>query len=240
MTARHLSIACSLFSIAVAALAGEPKPPPPITVAITDQSIAGMEALTVLKGAYAAIGFELKAVELPPQRALLESSAGRVDGELLRATSIEEYYPDLRRVNVPFAHIRISALMTKDTPARTLDDMAKLPSVGILRGAKAMEDLTSQWSNVSRLVDYPAALQMLRIGRIRALIGPSAQTQHALLNSGFAPAEFVSREISSMIAYHYVHVSKAHLIPALAAELQRIKGKEATVIEGMHKHGQSK
>ncbi|MFZ6639845.1 hypothetical protein ACO0LL_08900 [Undibacterium sp. TC4M20W] len=55
----------------------------------------------------------------------------------------------------------------------------------------------------------------------------------AILANQFHESDFRSHEVYSMQVYHYLHKNNAELIPALTAQLHRLKANQATVLDGM-------
>ncbi|MBC3920834.1 hypothetical protein H8L32_25440 [Undibacterium sp. CY18W] len=187
-----------------------------------------------LEMAYAAIGIKVSFVARPALRALLEADSGQVDGEVVRDNSIEASAPNLVRVDVPMFRYVGSAFVLKGSELPTsLEAASRLPSVGIVRGARRVEVETQGWSNLVPINDHGAAVRMLKIGRISTLIGAYEVVKDAILSNQFSENDFSSHEMYSIQVFHYLHKSHADIIPALGLQLNRLKGSQATVLDGL-------
>lgn len=191
------------------------------------------DAQHALQRAYEALNITLKFVNMPAGRALLESNAGNVDGELARIASIESAYPNLRRVNAVLFFNENAAFVQKgEAPApEDLKALAMLSSVGVLNGYKITEDVTRNWPNIVRINTYSSAVKMLAAGRIAAFFGRAEDVQTAMEQLGLKANDFDSRQLLRVPLYHYLNKKHESLIPALTMELRRLQGRHESVLD---------
>ncbi|MFZ6653821.1 hypothetical protein [Undibacterium sp. TJN19] len=188
-----------------------------------------------LELAYAALGIKLSFVNRPALRALIEANDGQLDGEVVRDSSIEAGHPNLIKVDVPMFNYSGSAFVLKDSTEApvSLEAASRLPSVGIVRGARRVEFETRGWTNIVVINDHAAAVRMLKIGRITALLGAYEVIKDAILTNQFSESDFRSYEVYTMQVFHYLHKNNADIIPALSTQLNKLKGNQATVLDGL-------
>jgi len=74
-----------------------------------DNLLGGM----ILKEIYKRANIPIILVDMPSKRALLQSSRGRADGELMRIYKIGRGYPTLLRVPTPFMYFEAAAFSKK-------------------------------------------------------------------------------------------------------------------------------
>lgn len=185
-----------------------------------------------LRMVWAKLGYQLEFVDMPGERALVETNDGRTDGETARIAGMEATYPDLRRVDVPL-YINTNSTFVygagKPIPA-TVSELRTLASVGIVRGWKASEDATYGWRNVIKVNSYASALQMLKLGRMDAFLGRGEDTLRAIQQEGLNPADFPNKVVLRHSLFHYLHKKHEALLPLVARELLLMKGNNEAVV----------
>lgn len=192
--------------------------------------LAHMEA--ALTTAYGWLGVTIEFVDMPGERALVESNSGRVDGETARIAGMESRYPALRRVDVPL-YINTNSIFVygngKPVPT-SLSQLSKLGSVGIIRGWKASEDAVAGWNNVERVNSYHSALRMLKFGRLDAFLGRGEDTLLALQKENLSGGDFPSKVVLRFPLFHYLHQKHEALLPVITRELIKLKGAKDAVV----------
>lgn len=191
----------------------------------------------VIETAYAAMGYQAMTERMPAERGMLEADHGIAAGEISRTPFIEKVSPNLIRVPVQMDVVSIST-MTKaaSLAAPTLEQAAHM-HVGIQKGIKNVEALVEGWPSVERTMASFAMLKMLNVGNIDVIIGYTENLSYTLAQVGLSPDLFSFREVHRDPVYHYLHKRHAALVPAIAAELNKIKGKYPTVVEGFKARG---
>jgi polar amino acid transport system substrate-binding protein len=188
---------------------------------------------SALAQAYANLGIQITYIDLPGERAIVESNAGRLDGETARIEGMEVVYPALRRIDVPL-YINTNSIFVygADKVAPTsINQLANLKRVGIVGGWKASEEATAGWGNVVRLTTYGAALQMLKRGRLDAFLGRGEDSLRALQEEKLALTDFPNKIVLRHPLFHYLHEKHEDLIPAITRELRKLKGSRDVLVE---------
>lgn len=209
--------------------------PEKIVLARFVHGIEQQQAAFIVEMTYQALGIRIEWINMPPERALVESNAGRLDGEIGRTAAIEETLPNLQRVDVQLLDYAVSAVVRRaDGPAPTnAQELARLPSLGVVRGIKLAERMTQGWPQVTTVSDHAVALRMLKAGRLRALLGSVKELRSMADADGWRDDDFSWHEIAKVQVHHYLHRKHEALVPAVRAELRRLKGSRATVLEGL-------
>jgi polar amino acid transport system substrate-binding protein len=191
----------------------------------------------VIEIAYAAIGYKAVIEDMPLGRGLVEAHHGIAAGEIVRTPIIETQFPDLIRVPVLMDMMRICTVTKADSfAAPSLEEAAHM-QVAILEGVKIFESWTVDWPKVVRTVDMSSQLKMLYAGNVDVIITFTDGLGYYLAESGLAPIPLNVREVYRLHQYHYLHKRHAALVPAITAELNRIKGNYPTVAEGFKARG---
>src|SRR5439155_3707892 len=102
---------------------------------VPDQFLGG----EILVAVYKRLGITVEFVDLPAKRSLLESSEGRVDGEVQRILAVQDQYPTLIAVQPSFNFIEPTAFVTDAN--LHVDGWTSIAghSIGIVRGVGSSE-----------------------------------------------------------------------------------------------------
>jgi polar amino acid transport system substrate-binding protein len=235
MFMRLLGRAALLVFIAGPAFGAEPTPVRTINLPSTVDSLQARQARFAIEQAYLAMNIAVTFNTRPALRGLIEADAGQLDGEVIRPTTIEATYTNLRRVDVPIYLNGASVWVRKASgPApATLQALATRKTVGIVRGIQHAESATKGWANVVVANNYPAAMRMLQTGLIDALLGGDGPIRELFVTGQFEMAQFNGADIYATPLFHYLHAKHADILPRVQAELARIKGQHATVLDGL-------
>jgi polar amino acid transport system substrate-binding protein len=186
-----------------------------------------------LREAYGKLGFQIEFVDMPGERAVVESNSGRADGETARIVGMEAAYPALRRVDVPL-YINTNSVFIygagKLAPT-SVEQLSSVKQMGIVGGWKASEEATAGWKNVVRLNSYGAALQMLKLGRLDAFLGRGEDTLRALQEEKLSLSDFPNKIVLRHPLFHYLNEKHEDLIPAITRELRKLKGNKEAVVD---------
>ena len=233
-------VATTLFAYAptIAAPAPEQRT---IKLPVVVNGASATKARLILEKAYAAIGISVTFVNMPGERALIESTRGGMDGEIVRTVLIEKDYPQLLRVPVPLYFFSTSTLVRNEpgATAPSLEEARKMNRVGVVRGIKATESIVSGWPNLTVANNLETAMEMLQAKRFDVLVTATEAALAAMQDSKLAAGTFKLRTVMTIPAYHYLNQNNAALVPAIAAELAKLKGKYPSVLEGVSAEAKS-
>jgi polar amino acid transport system substrate-binding protein len=240
--ARSIRMLCGLLcALALGASAsGETQPShAPLTLrlarleGVPDQWIGG----EILRLAYARLGINLQFVAVPALRSLVESSEGRLDGEVQRILGVETQYPTLLAVKPSINFIEPAVFVKKlDFKVQGWPSIASY-HVGIVRGVGSSEAGTRGMRRVTAVPSMEALMRMLAAERIELAVNDRLSGQLILrqlqLQGEIHPLDPPLQHIP---LYHFLHVRHAELLPRIeevlrameaSGELERIRSRSA-------------
>jgi len=178
----------------------------------TPDQMVGAE---ILKTIYNKIGISIQMKDMPGKRALSESSAGRVDGEVHRIFKIGEDYSTLVRVPTPINYIEPSVFSKnhnfKITDCANLKDY----NIGIVRGVRHAELCTNGMDRVKVFNNSIKMMELLNANRIDIVI--TARINGLMLSKkmNLKSIHPLSPPLNRMLVYHYVHIKHKDLVTKL-------------------------
>ncbi len=184
---------------------------------IPDQQV-GAE---ILQAVYQRLGLSVVFVDLPAKRALLESSQGRVDGEVQRVLAVQSEYPSLLAVQPSINYIEPSAFVKRlDFPVDGWRSIAGY-SIGIVRGVGSSERGTQGMARIEAVATMDQLMQMLAHDRIEVAVNDRFSGQ--LINRRLrlaATLRPLSPALERIALYHFLHERHRDLVPRVAEAVQ--------------------
>jgi polar amino acid transport system substrate-binding protein len=187
---------------------------------IPDQYVGG----EILKAVYRRLDIAIEFVDLPAKRALVESSQGRVDGEVHRILAVQSEFPSLLPVRASINYIEPSAFV-KQRELR-IDGWSSIApySIGIVRGVGSSERGTSGMSKVEAVATMEQLMQMLASGRIDVAV--CDRFSGVLLNRKLrldAVVRPLSPALEHIPLYHFLHERHRELVPRVEKVVQEME-----------------
>ncbi len=178
----------------------------------------------VLAEAGRRLGFELRIVHLPSERALQNANAGIEDGNYVRVAGMTDLYPNLVAVPEPLTRFEFIAI-TRDLEFPTDGWESLTPyNVGIVTGWKILEQNIADAKSLIRVRDEHALFSMLLAGRIDVAIYDYRQALfHLRAHHPGARVRFLGPPLAVRDMYPYLHRKHAELAPGLAEVLREMK-----------------
>ncbi len=175
------------------------------------------------KVVYERAGIQADFIPLPHNRSLLSANNGTVDGDVGRVASVEEKYPDLRRVNVKLMDLNGAVYTIRKDIESYSDDLLTKYRVGAVLGVRWTEK-KMKGLNVTTVRDYPALFEMLLQGRVDIALATEASTDEVMRALGDRAANI--RKLQPFVftapIYHYVNKKNERIIPRLEAALKEL------------------
>ena len=175
----------------------------------------------ILAAVYRRAGIAVTFVDLPAKRSLLESSEGRVDGEVQRILAVQDQYPSLIAVHPSFNFIEPTAFVT-DADLQ-VDGWTSIAgrSIGIVRGVGSSERGTAGMSRVEAVTTMEQLMQSLAAGRFDVAVNDRFS---GLLVIRRLRLEHTVRPLSPPLEhiplYHFLHERHRDLIPKIERALR--------------------
>jgi polar amino acid transport system substrate-binding protein len=178
----------------------------------TPDQMVGAE---ILKTGYKRLGIPIEIVEMPGKRALLESSQGRIDGEVHRIFRVGDDYPSLIRIPTPINYIEptVFAKNLKVTVGGCSD--LKEHRVGIVRGVKHAEECAGGMENVQIVNSSKLLMQILHRDRVDVVITARVNGLHQLKELNLEGIHALSPPLGREPVYHYLHKKHKALVPKI-------------------------
>jgi ABC-type amino acid transport substrate-binding protein len=187
---------------------------------IPDQAV-GAE---ILKAVYRRLDIALEFVDLPAQRALIESSQGRIDGEVQRILAVQDQYPSLIALRPSINFIEPSAFVKRvDFSVNGWNSLAPY-SIGIVRGVGSSERGTSRMTKVEAVTTMEQLMQMLAAERIEVAVNDRFSgllvTKRLRLDPAVRP---LAPALEHIALYHFLHERHRNLVPKVEQAMRSME-----------------
>lgn len=186
---------------------------------VPDQAV-GAEILVAV---YRRVGIGISFVDLPAKRSLLESSEGRVDGEVQRILAVQDQYPTLIAVHPSFNFIEPTVFVT-DTEVR-VDGWSSIASrsIGIVRGVGSSERGTAGMDRVEPVATMEQLMQSLAARRFEVAVNDRFS---GLLVARRLKLDHIVRPLSPPLEHiplhHFLHERHRDLLPRIEKALREM------------------
>jgi polar amino acid transport system substrate-binding protein len=198
--------------------------PAQVTIGVPEPNTLASMAQAVLRVAYARLGMDFVAQELPLRRALSMASSGEIDGDLMRANAVFQDNPALLQVRVPVAVGIYAAYRRGECPARvSIGELAQY-RVAYFRGIRAIEMALPQQSLVATNNSWDV-LRLLQHNIADYALGMQTETDALLASREVQGICRVSEPVIVQPLYHALHKRHAQLLPKLEAVLADMEKK---------------
>jgi len=177
----------------------------------------GFEDL-LLKEALRRLGVQLKIVNLPSERCLVNVNEGIDDGNFARVEGMEKTYPNLLMVPEPIADFEF-VVFSKRSDLK-VDGWESLNGyhIGYITGWKIVESKTAKARSRSAAKDYEALFKLLEIGRVDLVVFDRAEGECFVRKRGL-------NDISTVLPIlerrnMYVYLNRRHA--SMASEMAKV------------------
>ncbi len=187
---------------------------------VPDQAV-GAE---ILAAVYRRARIEVTFVDLPAKRSLLESSEGRVDGEVQRILAVQDQYPSLIAVHPSFNFIEPTVFVTDaDLQVDGWKSIAT-HSIGIVRGVGSSERGTAGMPRVEAVTTMEQLMQSLVAKRFEVAVNDRFS---GLLVIRRLKLEHAVRPLSPALEhiplFHFLHERHRDLVPRIEKVLREMQ-----------------
>jgi len=216
-----------------------------LTISVLENSPSSLIYSKVLKEVYKRAGIPLEFVVMPTQRSLVESSNGRIDGELVRIHKVGDIYPTLIRVPTPYTFFESTAFskIPDILPEEGWNGLSDY-RVGMVRGMKHAEWGLKDIESVVAVNLTKQLFDMLEYGRIDIAVTSRVSGLYFIRELNLQPLHIVEPALQNHDLYHYLHVKNKQYVPVLddtiramkqSGELTMLKEKFIIELLGDHK-----
>ena len=175
----------------------------------------------ILELVYRRLDMAVDFVDMPAKRALVESSQGRVDGEVQRILDVGREYPSLLAVPPSINFIEPVAFVKRlDFRVEGWSSLAPY-SIGIVRGVGSSERGTHGMPRVEAVTSMDQLMEILASDRIEVAVSDEFSgllvIRRRHLDKAIRPLFPVLQHIP---LYHFLHERHADLVPRAGKVLQ--------------------
>ncbi|WP_404409604.1 transporter substrate-binding domain-containing protein [Pseudidiomarina marina] len=178
----------------------------------------------ILEEAYAELGITLRYVNMPRNRSLVESNAGRIAGELGRLPELDNEFKNLKQVPFPlFAFEIVLVADRRDCGLCTIDDVENLAFISGMQTVMGLIEEHQFEGPTVQALDIQQLNLMFTNKRVKAVMLNDFEARQL---GYYDNPHLIITPMLALIGYHFLHEKHAHLIPSLN-----------TVLEDMHATG---
>lgn len=187
---------------------------------IPDQFVGG----EILKVVYSRLNVPIELVDLPAKRALVDSSEGRLDGEVHRNVNVQKQYPTLLMLRPAINYIEPSVFSTKYRFPVSGWDSIKDYNIGIVHGVGTSEDGTRGMKNVLAVTTLGQLMQVLAMDRIDVAVSDSFSGLVAVKQLGLeGRITVLTPPLQKTEIYHFLHEKHRALMPKVESMLREMQ-----------------
>ena len=181
-----------------------------------DHILGGM----LLEAIYKQAKIPLELVVIPSARALIQSSSGKVDGELQRIYALANAYPSLIRVPTPFTYFEPAVFSrNKNIKVNGWGSLQGL-SVGMVRGMKFAELGLKGVSDVQQVTGSDQLFNMLNAGRVDVIVSARFNGLYHMARVNLLNVKQLEPVLERHELYHYLHEKHNSLVPIIDKAIQ--------------------
>lgn len=177
----------------------------------------------ILKTAYAKLGLNLETYYTSGKRALVLSSSGVVDGEVLRTSDVAQKYPSLIKVDVPLLTLMNVVFVNRHRSSGEVFMDLKNTRVGFLNGVEQLDAYTQGFHHIWRAESFRELFEMLSLGKLDAVISEKTAGKIEIHALGLDSVVTLDKVIAPETLYHFLHEKHVQLVPKVAEVLQQMK-----------------
>ena len=192
----------------------------------------GIQVERDLRKIYSDAGIQAEFTYLPSERAIQSVIIGKYDALDMRVRALEKE-PQLVKVNVPLVSINLYLYSIDGSKYNRLDDL-KDQVVVSFQGTRYTK-LLKHYKELYLVQNPKQAALMLTKGRATVWFAPEGY--HFYIKQMFPNIKKASPKIASFHLYHYLHISKSHLLGKLEESANHLlKSKLKNISKGMNEH----
>jgi ABC-type amino acid transport substrate-binding protein len=190
---------------------------------VPDQFLGG----ELLVAIYKRLGITVEFVDMPAKRSLIESSEGRVDGEVQRILAVQDQYPTLIAVQPSFNSIEPAAFVRSGGGVGLkVDGWKSLApySVGIVRGVGSSERGTQGLRAVEPVTTMENLMQSLEAGRFEVAVNDRFSGLLVIRKLGLeGKVQPLDPPLERIPLHHFLHERRRDLVPKVGQVIRSMQ-----------------
>lgn len=186
---------------------------------IPDQQLGA----AILQSAYEKLNIKLEFIDFPGSRGLIESSSGRVDGEMQRVYEAGEIYPSLIRVPTPYTYMDAILFSNKKLPPITGWSSLKDLKIGMIRGNIFAEKGLEGNENTVKVSGTTSQLKIMESQRVDAILITMFGGLHSVKKNKLESIKPVLPILERIPLYFYLHEKNKHRVSEIDAVFKAMR-----------------
>lgn len=179
------------------------------------------KAKTIIEQVYKYIGFDVDFNHTSFERAIINSSSGKTDGELFRFREVGDLYDSLHIVDEPLYYIGTNAYTSKTEVIITnWDDLSKY-KIAFVRGIKSLQE-RFKGHEVIETNTHKEAFIHLKRGTVDFVISGNITAENIITEEDLQAYIKASFILEKKPVFHLVHESRIDLIPELESAIKTL------------------
>ncbi len=177
----------------------------------------------VLKEAFRRIGYDLKIIRLPSERALINANEGIEDGNFARIEGLSSIYPNLIQVPEEITRFEFVIFSKKSDLVIKGWNSLKPFHVGIVTGWKILETNITGTKSLTKVKDGAALFNFLKADRVEIIVYDKRQGLALIKDLGMKNIRVIEPPLAVKGMYPYLHKKHKELVPKLADAIREMK-----------------
>lgn len=187
---------------------------------IPDQFVGG----EILKVVYGRLNIPIELVDLPGRRALIESSEGRLDGEVHRNILVQTQNPTLLMLRPAINYIEPSVFSKNKRFEVAGWESIKTLDIGIVRGVGTSEAGTQGMKSVQAVGTLDQLMLMLAADRIDVAVSDAFSGLVVVNRLGLAEQiRLLTPRLQKNEIFHFLHEKHRDLVPKVERVLEDMR-----------------
>lgn len=173
--------------------------------------------------AFRRTGHEVEIIQLPAQRALVESNAGIMDGDLMQVQEIPDTFTHLRRVPEKLIDFEFMVFTRHTSLTPRGWDSLKPYETGIVAGWNILERRLQDSRALTQVGDTQQLMRLLINERVDLVVSERWQGLQAIHDLGLKDVRMLKPPIKTREMFLMLHQRHHHLLTPLADALRTMK-----------------
>lgn len=177
----------------------------------------------IYKELFQRLGYSIKLIHLPAERALRSANEGIIDGDISRIKGLDKLYPNLLRVPETVVTMNFVAFIREPVSQPASWDALKTLEVGYIKGWKIFEANVPPETSLLALRDHIQLFEMINRDRLQVVLYSQYLGMAYLKKRKFENIYPWMPPLVSKEMFLYVHKQHKQLIPLIVMTLRDMK-----------------
>lgn len=177
----------------------------------------------IIREALRRIGYKMKSLQLPAERALINANNGLDDGDMLRIAGLQDFYPNLIQVPESVMTIELMAFTKNRTYSIYKWDDLNPYSVAYITGWKILERNVNKFHEINKVKNVEQLFTILMKDRVDIILYERWVGLGYIKSHKISGIKIHEPPLSKQLVYVYLHKQHIDIIPKLAKMIKEMK-----------------